>query len=310
MREYPNDRALQKALAEGNEGDVRTILKEARASFQTGVAIVCPVYDRVHPMTAVSILAGTKILEERFGYCHYQLLCGSLLPDSRETLAEISVAARTKFTFWIDADVEIPVTAWVQLLDTALELYGDPMEDHGTELDVLKASTFWVCGLAYPARGPEAALAATWEKPPTLDHFKVPSMIDVSSVGLGAAVVPTACMALTSSPLFERRWLARRGRYLGEDVSFCQKLRDEHDAAILLDLNACGVAHYCEERRDLPWYITRYAMEEEATKRRRIRDGRGGEDSAIVQAIQEGEHVDPAEFHAEQERLRDLRGEA
>lgn len=308
MREYPDSGLLQEALANEDEATVRKVLLDARQNFDTGVAIVMPSYDRLHPAAAESMRVGQRILEKQFDYCHAQVLAGSLLPDARESLAEISVAARTRFTFWMDADMEIPAEAWLNMAELAKTLYYPSDADPEVDLKALKHATFWISGMAYPRRGDAAELAAHVEVPISSEQLAAGVVVDAAGVGLGAAVVPTACMALTSSPLFERAWEARRGRFVGEDLAFCRKLRKEHDASVLLDLAGPGVTHLCEERRDLSWYAVRRRAQEEATAARKIRDGRGV-DGDVAARLARGEKVSPEELEAEQERMRGAYGE-
>lgn len=306
MRDYPdsylwNDADLEAKLS---------MIRQARGSFVSRPAILIPAYRSVHWSTVQSLADEMESIARRSAFPVPRVIVagGSLLPDVREELAAAAVMARSQLVVWIDADMAFATGALLSLLEGARAFYQKPfaevdvaegVEGVAAELAVEIARTFFLLGVPYPRRGGGTpALSVEWlQQLSLMDQMHAVEnglRMLVKSMGLGLAVVPGACLGLLQSPLFERTWNAKHGRFDGEDYAFCRRIR-EAGGSVVADFGIGNVAHVCEEPRDLTWFHAKATPLLEGRVARKIEAGADLRGPKPTHPHQKGGVVDPTD---------------
>jgi len=188
----------------------RKLLRKSEAKREMRrVAIVVPIQDMVHSAFAYSLAQMMKrtMMElpdnlESFGLQFYG---SSILPFSRQLLAQYSLDVRATHTLWIDSDMEFPSDMLIHFLK------------HDDPIIGINASS---------RRPPYRNTAQTGYDVPMVTNEDSTGLEKAYRIGFGVAWIATEVFKKIDSPWFDFEWLSERNCFRGEDHFFSRKAHE------------------------------------------------------------------------------------
>lgn len=192
----------------------------------TQLAICVPVRDMLHSKFAFCLTElVARLVKDNVSY---QLFFqnGSVLPEQRHLLAKSALAANCEQILWLDSDMTFPSNIY-QLLSkhnkTVVACY------YSTRSEPFRSVAF------LDNRDMTKTLTAT-----TGVH-------SVNSVGMGIMLTSAEVFKRIAAPWFSFRYMPSYDTYLGEDIVFCELLK-EYDYDVFVDASA---SNHCSHLANL-----------------------------------------------------------
>ena len=193
-------------------------------------------------MTQLAICVPVRdLLHSKFAYCLAELVArlvkdnvtyqlffqnGSVLPEQRHLLAKLALAANCEQILWLDSDMSFPSNIY-QLL-----------AKHNKD----------VVACYYSTRSePFRSVAFLDNRDMTKTLLAKSGMHIVNSVGMGIMLTSIDVFKKIPAPWFSFRYLSAYDAYLGEDIVFCELLK-EYDYDVFVDADA---SNYCSHLANL-----------------------------------------------------------
>ena len=130
---------------------------------------------------------------------------GSVLPDQRQQLGDISIDLKSTWTLWLDSDMVFPATTF----------------------EILSKHNKRIVAGSYSTRyAPYKSVAFMDEYDASQRLQQRTGLHKVSSVGMGCMLIKTQVLVELPKPWFSFTWDEGVKRYSGEDIYFCQQATD------------------------------------------------------------------------------------
>ena len=181
------------------------------------VSICVPCRDMLHSGFAFDLARLIKACVELDIATDLRFDMGTVISNQRESLLRDAIASGSTHVLWLDSDMMFPPDTLQCLLRHDLPVvagnYATRQAPHKTVAyrDVSDWSSYIVHG----------------DDDPPLERAQ--------AVGMGCMLVQLAAIGNLPRPLFQTRWQAESGDYLGEDFVFCELLR-AHGIDIMIDM--------------------------------------------------------------------------
>lgn len=152
----------------------------------------------------------SRSVNSLMGQVELNLAIGTYVHDAREKLAKDAIAAGFTHVLWIDSDMRFPDDALLKLLRHFAE----------------------AVGINYSTRDTPGKFVSitpdTGERLITAEDSR--GLEEVGGMGFGLLLmrrdVLTRTLERSGAPLFRYDWIPDRGKWVGEDFSFCTRARD------------------------------------------------------------------------------------
>ena len=180
------------------------------------LGICVPVRDRVHTGFAYDLARltgtlGTGLVAEGKIELHV-LFMQDIVHSGRQKLVMRAVQKGCTHLLWLDSDMRFPADVFHRLWNRGKR----------------------VVGINYSTRNPPDLKPVTHKFIPAPQEMPVrcytlpdsEGIEKVEALGFGAVLMDIGVFADTQLPWFEFAWAPERKGYIGEDVYFCQKLKD------------------------------------------------------------------------------------
>lgn len=193
----------------------------------SSVAICTPCGDQVSAGFAMDLakLVGHSASEHE---CVVLQVRGSILPQQRMTLVDMSLHLGADHLLWLDADMRFPKDALLRLL-----AHHQP-----------------IVAANYPTRRPPVVpVARDREHGHLFTHPTAIDCVPVDSVGMGCMLVERKVFETIPKPWFALGYNRQEDGWLGEDYFFCQQARS-HGFQILIDQ---GLSHHVTHCGEIAW---------------------------------------------------------
>lgn len=164
------------------------------------LTICIPCQDNVSSLFAQSLANLTAQLSKDGIKYHLYFLMGTVLPDSRTTLAHDAINNGSEYILWLDSDIVFPN-------DVFSRLYR-----HGKDIVSATYST---------RKKPLRSVAFVDQSDPELRLTHKTGLHSVYAVGMGCMLVKTSVFKKLPEPWFSLQWDADDRRFSGEDIFFC-----------------------------------------------------------------------------------------
>jgi hypothetical protein len=192
----------------------------------TELAICVPVRDMLHSKFAFCLAElVARLVKDNVSY---QLFFqnGSVLPEQRHLLAKSALTANCEQILWLDSDMVFPSNIY-QLLSK----HNKP-----------------VVACYYSTRSePFRSVAFLDNRDMTKTLTATSGLHSVNSVGMGIMLTSTEVFKNIVAPWFSFRYMSSYDAYLGEDIVFCELLK-EYDYDVFVDADA---SNYCAHLANL-----------------------------------------------------------
>lgn len=190
------------------------------------LAICVPVRDTLHSKFAFCLTElVAKLVKDNVSYRLF-FQNGSVLPEQRHLLAKSALAADCKQILWLDSDMTFPSNIY-QLLAK----HNKP-----------------VVACYYSTRSlPFRSVAFLDNRDMTKTLTTTSGLHSVASVGMGIMLTHTEVFKNILAPWFSFRYMPSYDSYLGEDIVFCELLK-EYDYDVFVDADA---SNHCSHLANL-----------------------------------------------------------
>jgi hypothetical protein len=181
------------------------------------IAIAIPSHDQSPHGFAISLAnlclyTGARLLEDNV-YCGVLSVSGTYVHQARQELADAALAAGVDYILWLDADMTFPQDALERLLK------------HGVD----------AVGINYAARGVPSHFVAVKKAGLASEggcrletHEHSTGLEEVDGIGFGCVLMKASALKRlpdpSVTPWFQH--VRRDGHWMGEDIFFCELLRN------------------------------------------------------------------------------------
>lgn len=190
------------------------------------LAICVPVRDMLHSKFAFCLSElVTRLVKDNVSY---QLFFqnGSVLPEQRHLLVKSAIASNCKQILWLDSDMVFPSNIY-QLLSK-----------HNKDIVACYYST---------RSEPFRSVAFLDNRDMTKTLTANSGLHSVNSVGMGIMLTSIEVFKQTAAPWFGFKYMPAYNAYLGEDIVFCELLK-EYNYDVFVDADT---SNYCSHLANL-----------------------------------------------------------
>lgn len=187
------------------------------------LTICVPCYDNVSSLFAQSLANLTSQLTKDGINYHLYFLMGTVLSDSRTTLANDAIKNGSEYILWLDSDMVFPNDTFARL--------------HKHNKDIVSAT--------YSTRKkPLRSVAFVDQFDADIRLNEPTGLHSVYAVGMGCMLVKTTVFKKLPEPWFSINWIADEKRFSGEDMYFCDlAYNNGYEIYVDVDLSK-EVAHH------------------------------------------------------------------
>ena len=173
-------------------------------------ALVCiPARDEVKTefmMSLVGMMQHTVLNDEGINLegIGFNVIRGTVLPSSRQSLAQQAIDADVSHTLWIDTDMAFPKDTLSRLAKAGKDMIGIN---------------------ARSRRPPYPFLAEDTPTTRMVTDEKSTGIQKAHRIGFGLTLIKTDVFRMLDLPYFTFEWLEEKQSFRGEDYYFCEKAR-------------------------------------------------------------------------------------
>jgi len=185
----------------------KSIFESSKWSLKKSkLAILIPCRDTLHSAFALCLSQLVKLNTQNNLDTHVLMDASTVLLTQRERLALAAQKVGAEHMLWLDSDMVFPATTALRLL--------------AHDEDIVAAN---YVRRQLPAKGVAYEKIGDWEDP--LPFEATDDLVPVEGIGMGCMLMKTSILNEIPRPWFEFGWTPESNDHLGEDMIFCQKMK-------------------------------------------------------------------------------------
>lgn len=191
--------------------------EKPKTPYRIAVSIPCGSDVKVGFAYDLALMVSATMISRTDVDLRIHILQGTILPKSREELVFMALAQDYTHILFLDSDMRFPRNALLHLL----------------------ARDAYIIGANYVTRRmPVRPVTFADDSDPTKRVFTEPEaqhVEEVASTGFGVMLIDLDVFKGMSRPWFATPWDEETRKFIGEDVYFCRKARQECGLPVLID---------------------------------------------------------------------------
>lgn len=220
-------------------------LEQAADRPPLNILIAVPTNGRVHSAFAYDLAqlmgaAGGTLIARDIAEVHLSLSEGTLIQAQRSDLVRNAIARHCTHILWLDSDMRFPVDLLHRFLS------------HRVPFVAANYST---------RRLPEiqpTAYKSLLSRERLFTTETSTGLEEAEAVGFGAALVSVDLYRRLSQPWYDIPWSEDIKGWVGEDIYFCRRVREELGEKILIDHDISKYVAHCGEMEFRPLHAVAY----------------------------------------------------
>lgn len=199
------------------------------------LAVLIPCRDTLFSAHALSVMELVKFNTMNDIDTHVIMDASTVLLTQRQNLAQAALDIKSDYMLWLDSDIVCPSTTALRLLS-----HNEPI----------------VCANYVRRQVPHKGVAyekiGDWENPLPFDVQD--DLVSIEGIGMGCMLMKTDVLENLDLPYFDFTWTPVSNDWLGEDIYFCQKIKEAgYDIKVdtILSQELFHLGTYAFSHRDL-----------------------------------------------------------